>query len=113
MESLCCTPEINVSYNSVLNKLIHTYINTYMQMSEDPKDGGKAEHLGMLGFKEGYAGEFTGFSFCFIYIRLKAEEISNTIETIIETLMDTELKSQNKSLPSLVREPGRGQFNKT
>ena len=82
MESLCCTPVINilyVNYSSVLNTYIH------MQTSEDPKGGEKADHLRILGLKVGYAGEFHGFSFYFIWTRLKAGEAIN-----IEAPMDTE-----------------------
>lgn len=62
----------------------------------------------MLGPTEGYAGELSVFSLCFMYTRLKAEEVSN-----IETPMDTEKKASNKRLLSLVKEPGKGQPSKT
>lgn len=34
--------------------------------------------LGTLRPDEWYCGEFPGFSFCFIYPRLRAEEVSNS-----------------------------------
>lgn len=55
-----------------------------------------------------YGGEFPGFSFCLIYLRLEGEQAGNR-----EMPMGTDEKSPNKSLLSLeATGPGKGQLNK-
>ena len=61
MESLCCIPETNVNYSSVINTYLNIDVHANIRRPKGwREEGGSCQ---MLRHKEGYADEFPRFSF--------------------------------------------------